>query len=257
MISRRNSIILSTLLLFLGFAHSGSSQIKLLKAKIISTKDSSRLAGVHVVNNNTAHATHSYTDGTFILPYRQGDTIELSSIGFKDKLIFTQNLFIPDAIEITVFMEPEVYVLNPVNVNPFGSKEEFADEFKTKDIESKEVEIFEYKDQPKTLEDVPTDLNAHISLGSPITFLYNKFSKEAKEKKKLAKAKDTNAREREIQRKYNIDVVKKVTGIESDADAAAFMKKCPLDDDYVYRAAEYDIVKSILECQKQNQPVEQ
>jgi hypothetical protein len=96
-------------------------------------------------------------------------------------------------------------------------------------------------------------LNAHVSLGSPITFLYNKFSKEAKENKRRQKAIAQEDREKTIKARYNVEVVKKVTGISSDEEAKAFMKNCPLDDDYVYKSTDYDIVKSILECQKANQ----
>jgi len=211
---RRLSSIL-ILFVFLGLGNEANAQIKLLSAKIISKSDSSALIGVHVVNMNTLNATNSYSDGTFLMPFTQGDTIRLSSIGFEDKFIFTGTLLLPDAIEITIFMNHKVYELDPAKVSTYRNKDEFADEFKDRDIESTPEEGYKY-DGPKELEDVDTDLNAHVSLGSPITFLYDKFSKEAKEKKRYQKAKNQNDREAKIKASYNIEVVKKVTGITND-----------------------------------------
>lgn len=249
MISRLSSVLL--LFVLLGFNTTGEAQIKLLSAKIISKSDSTALVGVHVVNLNTLNATNSYSDGTFLMPFTQGDTIRLSSIGFEDKYIYTGTFLLPDAIEITIFMNSKVYELDPAGVSTYRSKEEFADEFSNKEIESTPTEGYKYEG-PKDLEDVDTDLNAKVPLGSPITFLYNKLSKESKEKKRYVKAQAQNEREAKIKESYNIEIVKKVTGITSDAEAKAFMKKCPLDDEYVYKSTEYDIVKSILECQKTN-----
>jgi hypothetical protein len=156
--------------LFLSLNQEGFSQIKLLNAKVVSAKDSSLLVGVHVVNMNTLNATNSYSDGTFLMPYQAGDTIRLTSIGYEDKFIYTDKIFIPDAIEITIFMNTRAYKLDPVDVNPYGTKEEFADEFKKKSSDEEDVEIYEGYDGPVSTEEVATDLNAHISLGSPISF---------------------------------------------------------------------------------------
>ena len=110
-------------------------------------------------------------------------------------------------------------------------------------------ELFQYEG-PSELKDVKTDLNAHIPLGSPITKLYNKIGKEARKAKKLAKAKETEERAKTIEQKYNPGVVQRVLELESKTDAQKFMETCPLDDDFVVRAKEYDIVKAILDCQK-------
>lgn len=242
-----NRITLVLLLSILGSTEA-ISQIKLLRAKVVSSKDSTVLAGVYVANLSTKTATNTFSDGTFLLPYVQNDTIQLHSIGYEDKLIYTNTLFIPDAIEITIFMQPKVYKLKEIDVSIYPDKESFADDFKDQEISAPEIKTYG-AGKPETLEDVETDLNAHIPLGSPITFLYSKFSKEAKEKKRLSKAKVQNERERIIKEKYNPQIVQKVTGLASEEAAKEFMKNCPLEDEFVIRAAEYDIVKAIMDCQ--------
>ena len=224
------------------------AQIKLLKAKVVSSKDSSTLVGVHVVNLNTLTATNTYSDGVFLIPYVQNDTIKLTSIGYEDKVIFTNTLFIPDAIEITIFMHEKIYKLKEIDVSVYPSKESFAEDFKNQET-GPELKTYG-TGKPQSLEEVETDLNAHVPLGSPITFLYNKFSKDAKEQKRLSKAKVQSEQEKIIQSKYNPEVVQKVTGLPSAEAAKEFMEKCPLEDDFILKAAEYDIVKAIMDCQK-------
>ena len=228
-----------------------SGQIKLLKAKVVSSKDSSILIGVHVVDLNSQYATNSFSDGTFLLPYTQNDTIRLTSIGFEDKYIYTNTLFIPDAIEITIFMTEKVYSLKEVDVSIYSDKEEFAEDFKNQEVTTEAVESYGYE-KPKSIDEVDTDLNAHIPLGSPISFLYSKFSKEAKEQKRMKKAVVQSDRERIIQSKYNPLVVQRITGLSSEEAAKEFMKNCPLEDEFVLRAVEYDIVKAIKDCQEKS-----
>jgi hypothetical protein len=242
--------ILVVLGLSLGFVFQLPAQIKLLSARLVSVKDTTAVVGAHVVNMQTLNATYSYSDGSFLMPFTQGDTIRISSIGFEDKYILTEKLLIPDAVQITIMLRAKTYEIPGVDVSMYSSKEEFEEDFKNQEVTSKD-EVFKY-DGPRDLEDVGTDLNAHVSLGSPISFLYGKFSKEAKEQKRLKKAKKQNAREETIRARYNVDVVKKVTGITTDEAAKEFMKNCPLDDDYVFHASDYDIVRSILECQENN-----
>lgn len=242
------------LIAFLSFFQS-QAQIKLLSAQVLGQKDSLAVIGAHVVNMNTFNATYTYSDGSFLIPFTQGDTIRISSLNYEDKYIFTKDFLIPDAIQITIFLKDTTYVIEGVQVNMYQNKDEFAEEFKNREVETSAEQVFKYEG-PAKLEDVNTDLNAHIPLGSPISFLYNKFSKEAKEKKRLSKAYESDLREKTIRDRYNVDVVKKVTGIKTDEEAKVFMDKCPLEDEYVFHATDYDIVRKILECQEKQKEKE-
>lgn len=244
-------IILS--LLTYGLSFSAQAQSKLLIGEIISKKDSSRLPGVHVVNISSNQATNSLGDGTFSLPYKNGDTIILTSIGYNNHFLYTGLFWIPSGQKINIFMSEKVYSLPGVDVNQYSSKEEFREEFNNqKPPEAIDDELFKYQG-PSKLEDVDTDLNAHIPISSPFSFLYNKIGREARQAKKLAKAQEQTEREETIRNKYNYEVVQKVLELESSFDAKKFMEDCPLDDEFVLKAKEYDIVKAILDCQKQQQ----
>jgi hypothetical protein len=59
-----------------------------------------------------------------------------------DKFIYTGELLIPDAIEITIFLNKALIVLDTASVSMYRYKKDFADEFANKEIESKPEEVF-------------------------------------------------------------------------------------------------------------------
>lgn len=189
-------------------------------------------------------------DGTFSMPYINGDTIILTSIGYKDHRLYTGMFWIPSGQIISIYMSEKVYDLPGYDVNQYSSKEEFKEDFIGQEpVKPINSEIFEYK-KPSKLEDVDTDLNAHISLNSPISFIYNKIGREARQAKKLSKAQKETENAKIISEKYNEDVVQKVLELETKKEAQKFMEECPLQDEFILKAKEYDIVKAILDCKK-------
>ncbi len=237
-----------------GLSASSYAQKKLLNGQIISKKDSSYLVAVHVLNTSTNQATNSASDGFFTMPYTPGDTIVLTSIGYNDHYLYTGTFWIPSGQMISIYMTERVYSLPGFDVNQYSSKQAFKEDF-TNQQPAKPIinELFQY-DEPSELEDVPTDLNAHIPLGSPITKLYNKFGREARTAKKLAKSKAELERQKTIEERYNPGVVQRVLELDSKLEAEKFMEGCPLEDEFVLKAKEYDIVKAILDCQNNTNP---
>ncbi|MAZ36832.1 MAG: hypothetical protein CL842_05210 [Crocinitomicaceae bacterium] len=239
-----------TCLLLLLSANHVFAQSKLLIGEIVSKKDSAKLIGVHVVNINSNKATNSTADGSFTIPYQNGDTLILTSIGYKDHILYTSMFWLPSGKAITIYMSERVYNLPGYDVNQYSTKEEFKEDFINQTpIEPINSELFEYK-KPSKLEDVETDLNAHIPITSPISLFYNKWGREARQARKLAKAKEKSEEEKIIGEKYNPQVVQKALELDSKEEAQRFMEECPLEDEFVLKAKEYDIIKAILDCQK-------
>lgn len=235
---------------------SAYSQSKLLIGEVISKKDSTKLFGVHVVNISSNKATNSISDGSFSMPYQNGDTIILTSIGYKNHKLFTGMFWIASDQSIIIYMSPQVYDLPSFDVNQYNTKEEFKEDFINQTpVKPINPELFEYK-KPSKLEDVDTDLNAHIPLNSPISFLYNKFGKEARQAKKLAEAQKETEEEKIIKEKYNPQVVRKILEFETKQEAQRFMEECPLEIKFILKAKEYDIVKAILDCEKRKSGAE-
>jgi hypothetical protein len=240
------------LLLFCLAVNYADAQVKLLQGRIYSAKDTTLLAGIHIVNLNTRVATNSFLDGSFLIPYRVGDTLRLTSIGFQDKIIATHFVYIPDAVEVKIFMKEAIYQLPEVDISIYRSKEDFEKAMLQRELSLEEDQRIFYQ-KAQSIEEVNTDLNAHVSLGSPVGFLYSKFSKEAREKKKVVKALKETKKQETLKRKYNHEVVMRVTGIQDPAEAKMFVKKYPMNEDFLYRATEYDVVKHILESAKKEQ----
>lgn len=89
--------------------------------------------------------------------------------------------------------------------------------------------------------------NEPAGLGSPITALYQAFSRSEKNKRKLEKLKA----ERELQDlasiRYNEYYVESLTGLHGQ-DLQAFMGYCPLQPQFVISASDYELAASVLNC---------
>lgn len=237
------------IILLFSFVLSASAiaQVKLLQGRVYSAADSTVLPGVHIANLNSKLATNSFLDGTFLLPYQVGDSIRLSSIGYEDKVIATHFVFIPNAIEVKIFMREKVYQLPEVDISIYRTREDFERAMLERELQLEDDQRIFYQEAQK-IEDVHTDLNAHVSLGSPVSFLYGKFSKEAREQKKVRKAVQESHRQKVMREKYNHEVVMRVTGITDPFAAKMLVKRCPMKEEFLYVATEYDVVKHILDC---------
>ena len=90
-------------------------------------------------------------------------------------------------------------------------------------------------------------MTPNISVTGPISALYNAFSKEAKEKRKLASYRQKSTEQRIIESRYNADIVKRLTNL-NDEGVKRFMEWCKFEDDFILKATEYDLSVAMLKC---------
>ena len=83
---------------------------------------------------------------------------------------------------------------------------------------------------------------------SVIQTMYDKYSHEGKMRRKYASIMQQENFERQIYPKYNITLVKQITGLTSDSAAYAFMKFCDFKNDSLLQATNYDIYWMLQNC---------
>ena len=199
----------------------------------------------HIINRTTGHGTISDTLGFFSILVHPSDLISISAIGYyylsfqvTDSLLETEH--IPN-IEMT----PRSYPIAQVNIYPFGS----YDQFKYRMINLRLPEP-EHKINPifmKELEHAADtlDIVEPLSLGSPITALYDLLSKEGKSKRKLAEILKQEELERILYPKYNRELVGRISGLEGN-ELNDFMIFCNFDPEFLLKANDYQIAEAIF-----------
>ena len=211
---------------------------------LLNIDDTIAVEDVHVLNVSKRLGTTSNKDGIFRISANINDSIIFSVLGFEYDMLVIDSCLLAEEIN-PYFMRPKIYQLPDVYVWPYLTYAEFKQAIIDFDHKKYVIDVR----IPKT-EIMNTDAlaNPGITLGGPITALYNAFSKEGKELKKYQELIERDNFERFLASKYNENIVSKITGIKNTEKLYVFMDYCNLSEAFIIHSKEYDIYLAILQC---------
>lgn len=170
----------------------------------------------------------SDNSGNFYLRTNEKDTLVVSFVGYVRLKLPVSKLVTDANGEVKIVMKKIVYALGPVTVTSF------------------KIKPYEREKMKKVIEEArvrPVD-----AISSPITALYNQFSKRGKEQRKLAAIFEQVFIEEQVNQKLNQEVLRKLTGDET-IDYEKFRKYCfYLTDYYIINHDGYDLYYKVMEC---------
>lgn len=208
--------------------------------------------GDDVVYAKVMHAGKSYltnNDGFVSLPYITEELVTITHLSF-DTLEVDLNTLTPNMVHL-IYMKPFIYQLKEVTFSLLGPRYSFDSRFaKMKPAEDlsgdlkKKLNLAEMKDELGILD--RSSANG-VRLGSPITALYDMFSKSGKEKRKYNELMARKWSEDLLFQKFNDKVVHQLTLYEGQKlyDFIDFMS---ISKDYVNRVSLVEIYTEILYC---------
>jgi hypothetical protein len=230
------------LLIFSLTAYGQNESIEII-GEIIDPEASEAVPYVHVINTTSKTGQVSNTEGRFWIKMNPNDTLVFSAIGFE-KYIFTLNDNIStDKLVVTIELRHSTLELETVKI--FAFKDEYALKRALIDAElpietpHKGIQLPGFYYGPKK--------EVKVSALSPISFIYNKVSKEAKQARKLQEYEQDYDFRNYLKSKYNESIVIKITGIEEDK-VDDFMNFCKLEDSFIKRASEYELTVVLHQC---------
>jgi len=212
------------------------------------------VANVHVMNITDSLASISSLEGAFKIPVHLGDSLVFTSIGFHSKaLIVTEKELNADYVEVK--LSQRQYQLGEVEVNPFGTKDQFRKKFMELEVDDGSIKIVGVQGPSKERRTIPITEDAdeikkakHL-FKSPASFLYGNFSKDAKMRQKLHRLEAEKAKNQYNNKKFNEDVVHRITQYEG-AQLIEFMDYCNFSESQIYRYSDYELTVAILNKQK-------
>jgi hypothetical protein len=207
--------------------YNGYSQ-QLIKGRIVEPDSNSVMPFVYVINKTTGNGTMSDNAGNFYLKAGNQDTLVVSFVGFVRMKIPVTKLHPNANGEVTIVMKKIIYALGPVTVTSF------------------KIKPYEREKMEKVIQDAK--IKPVNAISSPITALYDQFSKRGKEQRKLAAIFEQVFIDELVNQKINAEVVRKLTGDEN-IDYERFRKYCfALTDYYVLNHDGYDLYYKVMEC---------
>lgn len=243
--------ILTGLLFLAASAFSQKEQQKPLRieGRIIDTH-LQPVSFAHILNKERNTGTISDYYGDFSLGSYPGDTLTISSISYHTLVYCVPDTLTEGPLRLLLVMETDTVFLQEQVIYPWP---ETYDELK-KEILALEAENTHLEPDLHlpSLKDVaalartsmaPGQLGLYKGSG-PISLLYDKYSKEAKEKREL-----TRIRKYEhLKTRYNTTVVSIVTGLTDLEEINRLIEYCDLNTEFISNSTDYELYTAINQC---------
>lgn len=196
----------------------------------------------HIININNNRATVSDTLGNFDISLRPGDSLMITSIGYRQKFYQYTGEW-KNVVFESMPLKERIYEIAEVEVTPWGTYEEFKKRFLDLDMETEREKLHPLawdilQERPENTEPIEPGIT------SPVSMIYNLLSKEGKERRKYQEIQKREDREKKIRSKFNREIVGNLTGLEGKK-LDRFMEFCNFTDAYIFNTREYFILERV------------
>ncbi|SDR86523.1 hypothetical protein SAMN05216490_0087 [Mucilaginibacter mallensis] len=218
--------LLITTLYCLPFIVNAQQQPLNIKGVVCKRGNTERLAQAVITDLKTRVVMMSDELGGFNIKTAVGDTLLFSKIGFAD-----QKQLVAGPEDIFIYMQP-VIELDQVNIKDKSTMQELNDVVNT------------YRSKGLYFDGKPPALLFNPFGGSPITGLYELFSRDAKNERHFIKFSKDEMEAAGIRKRYNPQLVKHVTALP-DSDVVKFMQQYTPSADDIKQWNDYELITHI------------
>lgn len=225
---KKRLLIIPAILVFTLFiSFSGYSQTIGITGRVYD-KENTRLplTRLMIVNKRTNHGSFAASDGTFALKIIPTDTIIFSAIGFKVRNICFKDSLGNADLDFEIALSKLYFELQEVSVFANRGLNEIQN-----DIDKLGVN--------KTY-----NTSGANAFESPITALYERFSKFEQSKRKVAEWENEDLKREILRDLFRLYVKNEVIDLK-DEEFDAFIKYLNLNDEFIKNATQFELVMAI------------
>jgi len=196
----------------------------IFRSRVVSDSSFNSIRDCHIINKTQRTVTVSDAYGDFKITANINDSISFSALGYETlTIVLTESMY---DYGLIIKLKPATYELEEVTIQPIDLG----------------LQISKWEVYTKPL---PNQGGINIPTGvSPVTFLYNRFSKEGKQKKYYRKLIDGTADYMIIGEKFNGELVAQITGLKDD-ELVNFMSWCNFSNDFLRNYSPETIKRAI------------
>ncbi|HVA99436.1 MAG TPA: hypothetical protein VNG53_11125 [Bacteroidia bacterium] len=184
------------------------------------------LVNIMVINKRTSTGEFANVDGTFSISIYKTDTLLFTAQGYTIQKICLKDSVTKPSYKIAVHLHKLEVALHTVNIFPIKSLDEVQKEIN---------EFHDYK---------PYDLTGISAISSPITALYERFSKFERSKREVAALEHQDQKDEILKELFRIYVKSDIIQL-NEKEFDAFIAYCNLSDEFIQTASEFDLVMAI------------
>ncbi len=213
-------------------------------AKVMNADTAVVIPNCHVINKTQNMGTVSDEYGAFTITANVNDSVQFSAIGYAKLTIAVRDSMYSNTR--IVKLTPVAYPLSEVDIGILSTYEKFRRDMMAKEAEQMQniaplISKYEIYIPP-----LPNQGGINIpGLGSPVTFLYNLWSKEGKHQRYYLSVVNGTAEYIIVGDKFNGLQVHRLTGLEND-ELVKFMSYCQFTKEYLLLASEAEINRMIM-----------
>ncbi len=202
---------------------------------------------VNIYDKENRRGTITDTSGYFFIIVNLNDTLVFSSLGYDKKYVVITDSSSDNDKPLIVFLDTKIYELNSVDIIALRKYQQLEYEITNMKLPDDDYvyAIRNFPFRPKDIDYYSRINNMGFGIAvSPITAIYERFSKEGKEKRKLMKVQADQEIDDAIKSKASIEFISSVLKI-SEQESWAFINWCKFTTEFVNSLTQYDFVNLV------------
>jgi len=222
--------------------------LRVVNFRLTNEKTGEPVGLAHVLNITQKKGCISDLMGYFKIPYRIGDSLRITALGYHQKYILNWGQFSKDTIFYSIKLTPKVYEIEEVRISRFTTYDRFLREFAHLDLKKDKEE-----QQNERIRLYFYGIVKGLALLSlPGQTMGVTFGKDwyQKQNEKVDAAIEKERLKRKAENKFNLGVVEKLTGLKGE-ELQRFFDYLSFDQSYVLKATDYELRERILELYEQ------
>lgn len=196
---------------------------------VLSRSDNKPVEYAFVINYRTQNGTFCDQNGFFSINVRANDSLLISQTGFKPIKVFLADSTNKNPININVYLEVKIKQLPTFTVRASKTFEQII----------RELEIAEKSARKKEVAVID-------AATSPVTFLYQQFSKQERARQKIAELRAEDMRMKLLRTLFTRYMLANIIEIREE-EMDDFIRFSGLADVYTQFESEYDLVVYVKE----------
>ncbi len=212
-----------------------------------------KLVSAHAYNSSRHYGTFTDVNGIFFLVMAPGDSLNVSMIGYKPYKMRIPLKLEAVSYKLDVTLAADTILLKTAEIKAYPAtyaelKKEFV---KLKVADEK---WFERTQMPNVIyrSKYANPDGTGLLLPGPFSLLYNTFSKEAKELKKMNTILTADRVREKLLTIISKSSFAKEFGITNDDQINALIKRCGITIEFLNSTPEYRVIEYLLQCKAHN-----
>lgn len=203
-------------------AQSDSSLIKV--SGVLRDENDQPISNAIIINKATKKGTFGKPDGSFEVTCRRIDTLAITSLGFQTRNVCYRDSLYTYSFKLKLYLDTRTYMFYEVEV------------FAPRDLEQIQEDINKlgYDERDYML----SGINA---AQSPITFLYQQFSRKEKSKRQAAYLENEDRKRELLKELFKLYVDYDIIAL-SDEQFDDFITYLNVSDDFLINSSQYDFL---------------